>query len=254
MSHTHAGSCRSSIIGRIAAMASRGVLGLVVIIAFSSAAFSQQITCPVASDTTNTSSTAFNAAACVINSGVTFGNAGVGTLTNDAGATLTNDGTLSNPVGDLTNQSGGTLTNNGTLSSGGMVANIGLFQNNGTLTNSGFFGNGFAGTLTNGLGGTLENMAGAGLLNNGTLTNNGALLIDSGAVVTNNASITNTSNVVISAGGTLSNGTGATLTNNGIMNNSGAEPDRMYLNPQLIVFVEPVGPNSKVAQLIAQAK
>jgi hypothetical protein len=32
------------------------------------------------------------------------------------------------------------------------------------------------------------------------------------------------------------------------------EPDRMYLNPQLILFVEPVGPNSKVAQLIAQAK
>ena len=32
------------------------------------------------------------------------------------------------------------------------------------------------------------------------------------------------------------------------------EPDRMYLNPQLIVFVEPVGPNSKVAQLISQAK
>jgi hypothetical protein len=30
------------------------------------------------------------------------------------------------------------------------------------------------------------------------------------------------------------------------------KPDRMYLNPQLIVFVEPVGPNSKVAQLIAQ--
>jgi hypothetical protein len=32
------------------------------------------------------------------------------------------------------------------------------------------------------------------------------------------------------------------------------EPDRMYLNPQSIVFVETVGPNSKVAQLIAQAK
>ena len=32
------------------------------------------------------------------------------------------------------------------------------------------------------------------------------------------------------------------------------EPDRMFLNPQSIVFVEPVGPNSKVAQLIAQAK
>jgi len=31
------------------------------------------------------------------------------------------------------------------------------------------------------------------------------------------------------------------------------EPDRMYLNPNLIVFVEPVGPNSKVAQLISQA-
>jgi hypothetical protein len=32
------------------------------------------------------------------------------------------------------------------------------------------------------------------------------------------------------------------------------EPDRMYLNPSLIVFVEPVGPNSQVSQLIAQQK
>jgi hypothetical protein len=31
------------------------------------------------------------------------------------------------------------------------------------------------------------------------------------------------------------------------------EPDRMYLNPSQITFVEPVGTNSKVAQLIAQA-
>jgi len=31
------------------------------------------------------------------------------------------------------------------------------------------------------------------------------------------------------------------------------EPDRMYLNPNQIVFVESVGANSKVAQLIAQA-
>ncbi len=30
-------------------------------------------------------------------------------------------------------------------------------------------------------------------------------------------------------------------------------PDRMYLNPEQIVFVEPVGVNSKVAQLISQA-
>jgi hypothetical protein len=32
------------------------------------------------------------------------------------------------------------------------------------------------------------------------------------------------------------------------------EPDRMYLNPNQIVLVEPVGTGSKVAQLIAQAK
>ena len=32
------------------------------------------------------------------------------------------------------------------------------------------------------------------------------------------------------------------------------EPDRMYLNPGQIVYVEPVGTNSKVAQLIAQAQ
>ncbi|HTV65436.1 MAG TPA: hypothetical protein VMD98_07520 [Bryocella sp.] len=31
------------------------------------------------------------------------------------------------------------------------------------------------------------------------------------------------------------------------------EPDRMYLNPNQILCVEPVGPNSKVAQLISQA-
>jgi hypothetical protein len=30
-------------------------------------------------------------------------------------------------------------------------------------------------------------------------------------------------------------------------------PDRMYLNPRQIVFVEPVGADSKVAQLIAEA-
>jgi hypothetical protein len=30
-------------------------------------------------------------------------------------------------------------------------------------------------------------------------------------------------------------------------------PDRMYLNARQIVFVEPVGPNSKVAQLINEA-
>jgi hypothetical protein len=31
------------------------------------------------------------------------------------------------------------------------------------------------------------------------------------------------------------------------------EPDRMYLNPNQILFVETVGPNSKVAQLIDQS-
>lgn len=31
-------------------------------------------------------------------------------------------------------------------------------------------------------------------------------------------------------------------------------PDRMYLNPGHIILVEPVGPNSKVAQLIAETK
>lgn len=31
------------------------------------------------------------------------------------------------------------------------------------------------------------------------------------------------------------------------------EPDRMYLNPNQLLFVEPVGPKSKVAQLISEA-
>jgi hypothetical protein len=32
------------------------------------------------------------------------------------------------------------------------------------------------------------------------------------------------------------------------------EPSEMYVNPNQLLFVEDVGPNSKVAQLIAQAK
>ncbi len=32
------------------------------------------------------------------------------------------------------------------------------------------------------------------------------------------------------------------------------EPDRMYISPNQIIFVEPVGKDSKVAQLIAQEK
>jgi hypothetical protein len=31
-------------------------------------------------------------------------------------------------------------------------------------------------------------------------------------------------------------------------------PDRMYLNPSQILFVEPVGVDSKIAQLIKQAE
>jgi hypothetical protein len=32
------------------------------------------------------------------------------------------------------------------------------------------------------------------------------------------------------------------------------QPDRMYLNPSQIIFVEPVGPDSKVASLIQESK
>jgi hypothetical protein len=32
------------------------------------------------------------------------------------------------------------------------------------------------------------------------------------------------------------------------------QPDRMYLSPNQILFVEPVGPGSKVAELIQQSK
>jgi hypothetical protein len=32
------------------------------------------------------------------------------------------------------------------------------------------------------------------------------------------------------------------------------QPDRMYLNPNQILFVEPVGLNSKVAELIQQSR
>jgi hypothetical protein len=47
-----------------------------------------------------------------------------------------------------------------------------------------------------------------------------------------------------------------TKQNNNVLVKRGKElhgPDRMYVNPNQIVFVEPVGPGSKVAQLIAES-
>lgn len=62
----------------------------------------QQITCPVATSTTNTSTTAGNSLNCQIDSGVTFTNKATAQLTNFTGAVLVNEGTLTNNGAFLT--------------------------------------------------------------------------------------------------------------------------------------------------------
>ena len=136
----------------------RALAGFVVALALSSAGFAQQITCPVASDTTNTLNTAVNSTACTINSAVTLTNNGVvtnttggaltingifdnnGTLSNQLTGTIVNNATINNNLGGfITNDMSSTFTNNGSLNiaGGATLSNFGTFNGTGTIFTSG---------------------------------------------------------------------------------------------------------------------
>src|SRR5260370_19277514 len=133
MDRSSSTSSRILFTSRIVIFSSRAFPGLLLMLIFCSAAFSQQITCPVTTATTNTSSTAFNALnPCQIQTGVGLTNDTTGSLENMSGATLLNSGTFTNN-GALLNDSGATLTND----SGALLENFGTLTNNGALNNDG---------------------------------------------------------------------------------------------------------------------
>ena len=90
------------------------------------------------------------------------------TLTNAAGHTQANAGTLQNKSGaTLSNLSGGTFNNAGTLTNTGALNNAGTLNNTGTLTSQS------GATVTN--TGTLSNQSGSALTNSGSFTNSGTV-------------------------------------------------------------------------------
>jgi hypothetical protein len=116
------------------------------------------------------------------------------------------------PEGTITNNAGGTVINSGTLGTypGGMLNNSGTITNSGTVANSG--------TLNNNAGATLNNSGTA--TNNGTVTNNGNIIgtgtyTQTAGLTTNNGSLSQAS--VNIQGGIFSQQVGA-LTATSIMN------------------------------------
>lgn len=131
-----------------------------------------------------------------------------GSVTNAAGAQITNDGHFDSAK-EQTFANAGTLTNNATWRNGSVFVNSGVVNNLGTFQNdessvqivSG-------GVFNNSLSGSIGNTGGAGfaVLNGGTLNNSGTFSVDS------------QSSLTIAAGGTvINNATGQmNLTTNGL--------------------------------------
>ncbi|MGB8799342.1 MAG: PEP-CTERM sorting domain-containing protein [Candidatus Acidiferrales bacterium] len=213
-----------------------------------SESFSQQITCPVASEFVNSGVTSNSLNPCVIQSGVTFINQTDANFTNTQGATLVN-----NSGATLTLQNGSAVVNNGTFTSDGRINDAGQLFNggtpsggtlnnggtiaiagNGTLLNGGSLtavtlNNGPAGTitnfgqLTNGLFGAL-NSAGT-IFNGGTLTNDSGTITNFGGAIDNSGTFSGSTGI-LNNDGTVTNFVGATYTNgllynNGTFTNSG---------------------------------
>jgi len=145
-----------------------------------------------------------------------------GTLTNSAG-TLTNYGTFANSggfnnvagfvnSGPLTNNAGALISNTGSLTSAGVINNHSIINNYGQLVNNSV--NGGLGALTN--YGVLNNNSGGTLTNTGVLVNRAdygpGTLNNSGLLVNNAGSGYYLANMY---GGALNNNSGGTLVNLG---------------------------------------
>ncbi len=190
--------------------------------------FAQQITCPVATNYFNTSTTAFNHTYCAINA--TLENDDPGVLNNRKGGYLDTFGKLRNvgtaavinnrkgaviyiePGGSLDELGGGSLNNAGVLVNGG---SIDMQQSYLTNLSSGYLHNLASGTIS--VNYALDLEYGGTFDNNGAVTNWGSLLGD--GTLNNYGRIDN--NASLSNGFTLNNNSGGTLNNSstGVFNN-----------------------------------
>ncbi|MBK9013380.1 MAG: HYR domain-containing protein [Saprospiraceae bacterium] len=165
----------------------------------------------------------------IFNNNVTLNVAAATVLTVNAGAQLTNAGTLDNS---------GFVQNYGTFTNGQKLINKGEANNFATLNNNNLIDNRTGATFFNRPGGTLGMGYGSKILNagtfdnknainsfgtienNGTFLNNGTLLSFGGSLVDNNSTFTN--NNSLSTNDLVSND--GTFTNNGTVNvNGGSE-------------------------------
>ncbi len=225
-------------------------------LALTAVASAQNLSCPVSSDLTVSSTLSNVASSCIVDFGVTLtigstgdlvnvGPSGSGILENNG--TFTNNGAFENkPFQTFTNF--GTVFNNNFMDIGeGTFTNAGIFDNfdtitdtlsDGTLNNAATFTNdgtmNLADTFNNSVGAHFNNTGFLSLAlgidsappvgtNNGTFTNFTGGVFENGSTFTNNGSLIND--------GTLGNGESlrpfanfeqATLTNNGTITNNGA--------------------------------
>jgi hypothetical protein len=160
----------------------------------------------------------------------------------DSGTTLSNTGMLNNyfllrSFGTLANQAGGILDNQGDLfaDAGSTLTNAGTLHNSGTVDHDGTLTND-AGAIVNNTGGvfdaatvnnagTIDNAAGltAGTMTNlaGGLVNNSAVMALGTATNHSGATLGNATGGTLYSVDVLDNETGATLLNSGILDNSG---------------------------------
>jgi PEP-CTERM motif len=192
---------------------SRAIPGLLLTLAFSSTAFSQQIPCPVTTPYTNSSPAANNSATpCNINANFTNGadasleNFGAlvnnATFTNSSGATLFTYGTF-------TNSSGATLDNNAGAT---LLPVLGSFNNDlgATVNNDGVItGQAVSATMNN--GGTFNNNSGATLTVTSSFTDSGILNNSGTIILKNSGNLNDFAGLIIPTGGVVNNSAGGTF-------------------------------------------
>lgn len=157
---------------------------------------------------------------CSVSNGNTFNVESFGgSLTNTAGNTLTNSGSLTND-GYLENAASATFNNNSLLTNNNYALNGGSLSNQagGTVTNNSYLTNSATGALDN--SGSLSNSNNALLWNYGSLTNqSGGLITNNGKLYNNSANFNNQSSAIINNVGGLISSQQTTISNSGTINN-----------------------------------
>jgi hypothetical protein len=166
-----------------------------------------------------------------------FGVASAGTVNLNAGGKVLNYSTLTNiaghtqvNVGTLYNPGSGTFNNAGTFNTTGLIENDGVLSNTGSLVNAGTLLNRYRSTLTlaagssyNFTGGTLANAGTINLQRNFTFgaAKAGTVELNAGGTLVNAAVLSNTAGHTQANAGTVNNQDGKTFSNAGAFSNTG---------------------------------